>query len=125
MTRLLLDSHVALWWLAGQQLAPEARAAIRDPTATAVFSIASVWELSIKQGLGRLLLPADYLDVLADEGIDLLGIEVAHARAVRDLPPLHRDPFDRMLVAQAQVEGLTLVTRDPQVSQYDVAVLGA
>ncbi len=125
MTGLLLDSHVALWWLQDSPLSPEAAAAIADPARPALVSIATAWELAIKQGLGRLEIQDDYLDVLVECGIDLLGIEPAHARAVRHLPAHHRDPFDRMLVAQAQVERLTLVTRDKRLAQYDVEVLSA
>ncbi len=125
MTALLLDSHVALWWLADRALAPAAAAAIADPDRPVLVSIATAWELAIKQGLGRLDIRDDHLDVLVERGIDLLGIEPSHTRAVRHLPPHHGDPFDRMLVAQAQVERLTLVTRDNRLSQYDVKVLAA
>ncbi len=125
MTAVLLDSHVALWWLADVPLATAAQNAITDPGVPVLFSMASVWELAIKQGLGQLQVRDDYVDQLAIDGIELLGITVAHTRAVRDLPLHHLDPFDRMLVAQAQVEGLTLVTRDRRLRQYDVALLEA
>jgi PIN domain nuclease of toxin-antitoxin system len=122
---LLLDSHVALWWLADEALTEAASAAIADPSRSVLVSIATAWELAIKQGLGKLRIDDDYLELLVERGIDLLPIEPRHTRAVRDLPHHHRDPFDRMLVAQAQVERLTLVTRDTRLAQYDVPVLAA
>lgn len=125
MTGLLLDSHVVLWWLDGKHLAPEAQAAIDDPTTTALVSIATAWELAIKAGLGRLELPENLGVALAEEGLELLGVRLEHTSAVRDLPPLHRDPFDRMLVAQARTEHLTLVTRDERLMAYDVETLAA
>ncbi len=125
MTGLLLDSHVALWLLQDESLAPAAMTAITDPSIPLFLSIATPWELAIKQGLGQLRLRDDYLDLLFGQGVELLGITPAHTRAVRDLPLHHRDPFDRMLVAQAQVEGLTLITRDRRLRQYDIALLEA
>ena len=125
MTGLLLDTHVALWWLEDRRLSESAATAIADARNPTHLSIASAWEMAIKQGLGQLQVRDDYVEQLALDGIELLGITPAHTRAVRDLPPHHRDSFDRMLVAQAQVEGLTLVTRDRRLRGYDVAVLEA
>lgn len=125
MTNLLLDSHVLLWWLGNQKLTPEAQTAIDHPETTAFASAASAWELEMKAGLGRLDMPEDLGLALAEEGFSVLPITLPHTTAVRDLPWLHRDPFDRMLVAQAQVERLTLVTRDEQLMAYDVAALPA
>lgn len=125
MTGLLLDSHVAIWLLEDRPLAAPAAAAIADPEVPLFLSVVTPWELAIKQGLGRLRLRDDYLDLLLSQGVELLGITPAHTRAVRDLSPHHRDPFDHMLVAQAQVEGLTLVTRERRLRAYDVAVLEA
>lgn len=88
-------------------------------------SVASLWEIAIKQGRGRLTPPEDPADAALAVGFELLGIEPPHTRAVRDLPHHHCDPFDRMLVAQAQVERLTLVTRDRRLADYDVPVLAA
>jgi PIN domain nuclease of toxin-antitoxin system len=121
----LLDSHVALWWLAAEPLSPRASAAIADPARPVLVSMATAWEIAIKQALEKLRVADDYLDVLVDRGVGLLAIEPPHTRAVRDLPHHHRDPFDRMLVAQAQVERLTLVTRDERLRRYDVRVLAA
>jgi PIN domain nuclease of toxin-antitoxin system len=118
--RLLLDTHVALWWLSDDEtLAAEVKEAI-DTEAGVFISAASVWEVAIKQALGKLTAPADLLDILGRSGLMELPIRHRHALAAGGLPPLHRDPVDRMLVAQARCEGLTLLTRDPQVQRYDV-----
>ncbi len=120
---LLLDTHAVLWWLGGDRLAQAAVDRIADPATLVAVSAASVWEAAIKAALGKLELPAPLSQALADEGFEPLAITVAHAEMAGDLPPLHRDPFDRMLVAQASIEGLTLVTRDPQFERYGVPVL--
>ncbi len=125
MSGYLLDSHVALWWLADEQLTEEALAAIADPARPAFVSVATAWEIAIKQALDKVRVDDDYLEVLVQRGIGLLGIAATHTRVVRHLPHHHRDPFDRMLVAQAQVERLTLVTRDERLSRYDVRILAA
>ena len=125
--RLLLDTHVWLWWqLDDRRLGARARQAIL--TAPEVrFSAASVWEIAIKSSMGKLTRPrgADIAAELEHDGFMPLAIEVAHAEGVRALPALHRDPFDRMLVSQALVEGLTLVTADSQLEGYGVALIDA
>ncbi len=123
--RLLLDTHVLLWWLSAQRLRPKARAAIAAADSDVCVSAATVWEMSIKAALGKLAAPDDLSDQIVHHGFDILPIGLAHALAVRSLPPHHADPFDRMLVAQAQIEDLTLVTRDANISRYDVRVLQA
>ncbi|MDP9434827.1 MAG: type II toxin-antitoxin system VapC family toxin [Actinomycetota bacterium] len=125
MTDVLLDTHVALWWLDDQPLSRVAHDAIADPTRAVHVSLASLWELAIKHSVGRFRLRDDLDQVLVDNGIELLAMTAAHALAVRDLPLHHRDPFDRMLVAQALVEGLTLVTRDRRLAEYGVRVMAA
>jgi PIN domain nuclease of toxin-antitoxin system len=122
---LLLDTHVALWWLDDQPLSPLAHEAIQDPTRVVHVSIASLWELAIKHSLGRFRLRDELADMILDNGMELLAVTTPHALALRDLPLHHRDPFDRMLVAQASVEGLELVTRDRRLSVYDVRVIEA
>ena len=123
---LLLDTHVLLWIAAGDdKLGPQARAAIEDGRRLVFVSAATTWEIAIKSGLGRLDVPDDYLEMLQHYRFTPLDIRHEHALAVRALPSLHRDPFDRMLVAQARTEGLVLVTRDPNVRGYDVSTLDA
>lgn len=124
--RLLLDTHTLLWWLdEDPELQEDAQDAIRDPTSFVAVSAASVWEASIKEATGRLKVPRDLVQQVVDEGFEPLPIDLRHARVAGALPLHHRDPFDRMLVAQAQLEGLTIVTRDPQIPSYGVAVLAA
>lgn len=120
---LLLDTHTLLWWLAGDGLSADVVATIADPDHVVAVSAASVWEISIKRRLGKLDAPPDVVDAIGASRFEPLDITSAHADAAGALPPHHRDPFDRMLVAQARAEGLTIVTRDPAISVYDVAVL--
>jgi PIN domain nuclease of toxin-antitoxin system len=120
---LLLDTHALLWWLAGADIDDQARAAIADASAVVAVSAASIWEAAIKRELGKLEMPDGLAEVVVEEGFEPLPIRLEHAERAGALPPHHRDPFDRMLVAQAQSEGLTLVTRDPWFDAYDVAIL--
>jgi len=121
--RLLLDTHVFLWWRADDtQLAAAAREAIAHAEIVAV-SAASAWEAAIKARLGRLRLPEPFAKGVTDSGFSELSVRFAHAERAADLPRHHADPFDRMLVAQAQIEGLTLVTHDSSIWRYDVPVL--
>lgn len=123
--RLLLDSHVALWWLdANTSLGPECRALIGQAD-EAYFSAVTPWELGIKRALGKLEMPDGLAEALASGGFLPLAISVDHAQRAPALPAYHRDPFDRMLVAQAQLESLTLVTADQVFAAYDVDVLEA
>lgn len=123
--RLLLDSHILLWWLTADPALPAAaKIAIGDPRAAVFVSAATAWELAIKCALGRLKFPIGQMAAILDEaGFTPLGIEVEHAVIAGALPPHHHDPFDRMLVAQAQHEGLTIVTVDAMIRRYAVAVL--
>lgn len=123
MMRLLLDTHVVLWW---QEAAPELGAELRASIASAdlvYVSAASAWEVEIKRALGKLVLPAPFADVLAPNGFLELPVTMRHAAATAALPSHHRDPFDRMLVAQALVEGCTLVTGDRALAAYGVPVM--
>ena len=121
---LLLDTHVLIWWDEGRRLATEARRAIADADSVYV-SAASAWEVAIKTGLGRLR-PIRTVEQAVDEsGFLELPVTFRHAERVGKLPPHHRDPFDRLLIAQADVEELTLVTRDAVFARYGVAVIGA
>ncbi len=121
---VLLDTHVLLWWLADDpSLPPAARAAIADTRSTVLVSAASVWEISIKQAAGRLDAPDDLLEALQQSDFDTLPITAEHAEAAGRLDPHHADPFDRMLIAQARAEGLTLVTVDRRFVDYSVELL--
>jgi PIN domain nuclease of toxin-antitoxin system len=124
--KLLLDTHLLLW-AAGQsaRLSPIAHALISDPGNELLFSAASVWEVAIKAGLGRDDFRADPRMLrrgLLDHGYAELAISGAHAAAVTGLPPIHKDPFDRILVAQSIAEGITLLSADPLVAQYPALV---
>jgi PIN domain nuclease of toxin-antitoxin system len=122
--RLLLDTHVVLWWLGDdQRLSEAARRAIAETTNDILVSAASVWEMAIKRSLGKLTAPAELLDVVAAQGFGWLPVRADHAGAVGSLPWQHRDPFDRLLVAQARVEGVPVVTSDPAFAAYGVGVL--
>jgi PIN domain nuclease of toxin-antitoxin system len=120
--RFLLDTHLLLW-AAGpdERLSAEVRRLLADPENELSFSVVSLWEVAIKQRLGRADFRADarvLRRALHDNFYSELSITGEHALAVAALPPLHKDPFDRMLVAQSMVEGITLLTADPQVAQY-------
>jgi PIN domain nuclease of toxin-antitoxin system len=124
--KLLLDTHVLLW-AAGQseRLPAAARALLEDPGNEPVFSAASLWEIAIKSGLGRDDFQVDARLLrrgLLDNGYRELPVTSEHAVAIDGLPPIHKDPFDRLLVAQAMVEGITLLTADPLVAKYPAPV---
>ena len=112
---LLLDTHALLWWLTDDPiLSTPAREALADPAQDLFVSAASAWEIAIKSNMGKLHVTSDWLESVEAGGITPL-----------DMPLLHRDPFDRMIVAQAQALGLTIVTRDRNIARYDVPVLRA
>ena len=120
----LLDSHVLLWWLEDSpRIGAALHGTLGDPQVRVLVSAASVWEIGIKQALGKLRAPESVLDLLQDEGFEELAITARHAAAAARLPTLHRDPFDRMLVAQAHLDKLTLVTHDEAIRAYEVDVL--
>jgi PIN domain nuclease of toxin-antitoxin system len=117
---LLLDTHVLLWWLQGAGLSESVIETIADPGTLVVVSAASIWEASIKQALGKLEVPESLAAAVVDEGFQPLPITFEHAERAGALPDHHRDPFDRMLVAQALTEGLAVVTHDPVFEPYGV-----
>jgi len=123
--RLLLDTHALLWWLADEDLTTQARDAIADPANLVVVSAASAWEISIKRALGKLAAPDDLEQQVQEGGFSPLPISIAHALAAGQLARHHEDPFDRMLIAQALAEGLTIVTRDKRFNDYGVPLLSA
>ncbi len=123
---LLLDTHVLLWWLdANPTLSEKANSTIADGNNFVFVSAAAIWEIRIKQALGKLEIPSNFRQVLDRQSFEMLAITAEHAHAVGDLPAHHRDPFDRMLIAQAKVERLTIVTRDTIIKQYKIPIIKA
>jgi PIN domain nuclease of toxin-antitoxin system len=117
--KILLDTHLLLWWLGNSSdLSAQARAHISDPENTIFVSAVSLWEIWLKASLGKLRLPADFEEKMAAETFESLPLTATHARQVALLPWHHRDPFDRMLVAQARAENLILLTADKGVTPY-------
>lgn len=120
--KLLLDTHCLLWWLNDDPaLSDRGRELISRPENLIFVSAASIWEVRIKQSIGKLDLPTDFAEVLAGQAFESLAVTVEHAHALEDLPLLHRDPFDRLLIAQARLDRLTLLTHDRVIAQYDVS----
>jgi PIN domain nuclease of toxin-antitoxin system len=122
--RLIADSHTLLWHVLDDPrltTAPSAR--IEADDAEVLVSLASIWEIAIKKALGKLEAPDDLPDRIQQLGFELLPVEVEHAWAVRDLPHRHGDPFDRLLIAQAQVERLPILSSDSAFAAYDVEVI--
>lgn len=124
---LLLDTHVALWAITDSpKLSKKARELIESPKSSVWISAATVWEIAIKHGLGRGDMPVSSLDALRyfrESGYRFLPVEPEHAAAVEDLPAHHGDPFDRILVAQAIVEPMRLITHDPVVARYSDVII--
>jgi PIN domain nuclease of toxin-antitoxin system len=123
--RLLLDTHALLWWLADQGLSLQTREAIADPDNLVAVSAASAWEISIKKALGKLAAPDDLEQQIQAGGFTALPISIAHGIAAGRLARHHEDPFDRVLIAQAIAESMTIVTRDKRFDDYAVALLPA
>ncbi len=123
---LLLDTHALLWWLDDHpSLSERARTTISDGRNLIFVSAVVIWEIRIKQALGKLEIPPDFRQVLDQQPFEMLAITVAHAHAVADIPAIHRDPFDRMLIAQASVEGFTIISRDAVFEQYKIPLIKA
>ena len=126
MARLLLDTRVVLWALAEPaKLTRPARAALEEAENEVFVSVVSGWEIAIKRALGKLEAPEDLEAAIRMQGFAPLLMTFHHAAQAGSLPTHHRDPFDRMLIAQAQAEGLVLVTRDPDIPRYGVRTLAA
>lgn len=123
--RYLLDTHTLLWARATPDLLSADALAILESVDNALYlSVASLWECAIKSSIGKLDVPEDFYRTVSGD-YEILGIDVSHVQACANLPMHHRDPFDRMLVVQAQMGGLTLVTRDRNIAKYDVPVVAA
>ena len=123
MQRFILDTHALLWWLADSpQLGERCKEIISDQRNQIYISAATTWEISIKMSLGKLEAPEDMDSAVEDEGFSKLPISLYHGQLAGQLPPIHRDPFDRMLIAQAQAEGLILITADENITHYKLRV---
>lgn len=121
---LLFDSHAFLWWITDDARFPTTlRRSLVSGSSAAWVSVASIWELEMKRANGKLTVDTDLVEEAAAAGFEGLPITFEHGVAAAWLPAHHRDPFDRMLVAQARLEGLTLVSRDPHIRRYDVPTL--
>lgn len=122
--RLLLDTHALIWAIADPgRLSEAASTAVTNPTNHVLVSVASAWEISIKRSLGKLDFTEIETELLDRYRFELAPITLQHTAALAALPHLHRDPFDRMLVAQAHCDGLIIVSRDPQIARYRVETL--
>jgi PIN domain nuclease of toxin-antitoxin system len=122
--RYLVDTHALLWALSEPRaLSAAARDAIADPANLIIVSSASLWECAIKASIGKLEVPEDFFDSVPEAGYEVLPIRISHLNASRTLPMHHRDPFDRILVAQARAEALVLISRDPEITKYDIEIL--
>lgn len=123
--KLLLDTHAFIWWQQEpEELSAEAREAIGDGGNLVFVSAVVAWEVAVKRSLGKLA-TGDVLEGIRENEFHPLSITVEHAQAIESLPPHHKDPFDRLLIAQAMTDGLTLVTRDEVIRQYPVSLLAA
>ena len=121
---VLLDTHILIWALENNpSLSKKARNAIITGANMVFVSSASVWEISIKKSAGQLRVPDTLLEELIAHRFSLLNISAEHAQLAGELPMIHKDPFDRMLVAQANIEKLTLISNDPMIAQYKVKLL--
>lgn len=122
---LLLDTHLVLWWMAGEasRISSRALAAFGSDGIEPIVSAVTIWEVAIKRGLGKLDAPQDLLIQLERAGVELLPITARHADLVASLPLHHRDPFDRLLIAQATIEGISIVSHDKSLGRYDVEIV--
>lgn len=123
--RLLLDTHLVLWWMNGEasRISKKGLAALGSEGIEPIVSAVTIWEVAIKRGLGKLEAPDDLLTQLEGAGVELLPVSARHADLVASLPPHHRDPFDRLLVAQATLEGIALVSDDKAFRRYDIEIV--
>ncbi|WP_103509956.1 type II toxin-antitoxin system VapC family toxin [Streptomyces sp. SM13] len=120
-----LDTQVILWWLADSGELSDQAKELLDTEPPVHLSAVSAWEIAVKQSLGKLDGPDDLPERVRDSQFTTLPITAGHGARAGTPPPLHRDPFDRILVAQAQIEGMTIITRDKWIQQYDVSVMAA
>jgi PIN domain nuclease of toxin-antitoxin system len=126
--KILLDTHAFIWWtIDPDRLGPQAKRLCFDPTNRLVISVASVWEMQIKVMLGKLILNKPLRKMIDDQvqqnGLEILSVNLEHVLRLDALPSLHKDPFDRLLVALALAEGMDLISHDPAIAQYPVKVI--
>ncbi len=120
---VLLDTHPIIWWLENNpKLSSEYRDIISDDSTLCFISSASIWKIEIKSSIGKLTIPPEYLEELRSEGFEKLPVSWDHCRLLSTLPLIHRDPFDRLLIAQAKWEKLVLLSLDENIRKYDVEV---
>jgi PIN domain nuclease of toxin-antitoxin system len=120
----LLDTHILLWWVTDpKQIASKASKIIGDKENSIFISSASLWEMAIKKSLGRLTLPINIVEILQTEGFQMMPIGYEEALGISDLPQIHQDPFDRMLVMQAKLHNCVLITRDKNIMDYPVVTI--
>ncbi|MBT3224824.1 MAG: type II toxin-antitoxin system VapC family toxin [Deltaproteobacteria bacterium] len=123
---LFLDTHVLLWWLDdNSRLSKQAKNYIADVDNIIFVSAVVIWEIRIKEALGKLEIAADFFNIVKQQGFEILSITAQHANKVGDIPMHHRDPFDRMLIAQAIEESLTIVTHDRAFKAYEIPLIEA
>ncbi len=124
--KFLLDTHSLLWTIfEPDKLSPEAQGIIGDRDNIICVSLISLWEISIKQNIGRLDIPKEFFEVVRNGGFEMLPLTIPQIEQYRMLPLHHRDPFDRMLIVQARQQKLILITRDLEMSKYDVKIVRA
>lgn len=122
----LLDTHVLLWWLDDNPaLSEQAKTAISDGQNLVFISAVVVWEIRIKEALGKLKVPDNFQETLSKQPFEFLDITIEHAHAISQLPLIHRDPFDRLLIAQAKLENMTLISRDKFIKKYQILLIDA
>ena len=122
----LLDTHILLWWLSEpEKIGKKAHTIISDKSNRVFASSISFWEMAIKSGYGKLNIPRNMMETLLTEGFELLSLHPKETFSVIDLPPIHRDPFDRMLIAQAKFSDLVLITKDKNILSYPLVTLKA
>lgn len=122
--KLLLDTHVLIWALSTpERIKPKVQDLLTNVDNIVLVSVASLWELQIKKSLNKISLPNDFIPQLQENGFDLLDINYKHIVTLCELPLIHRDPFDRMLIAQTIYEDLSLITSDSEIIKYDVQII--
>jgi len=120
----LLDTHILLWWLSDSpELNDKIKSIINDPKNFIYISVGSIWEISIKKSIGKLEINEDYVKILQEENITVIDITLEHVNKLNELPEIHKDPFDRILICQSIVENITFVTNDPQIKKYPIKIL--